>query len=113
MGNHYGLGPVLQARTLHAVAAGRFEEAGQALATAMAVHGAAPGQAPLLLELWSGREDELATTLARLTGPAPAHLPALAEQLRRAGGTGACVAAVLTAAHATGAHAVSGAGAPS
>ncbi len=108
MGNHHGLAQVLQARTLHAVAAGRFEEAGEALAAAMAVHGAARGQAPLLLELWAGREDQLATTLADLTGPAPTHLPALADQLRAAGGTGARVAAVLT-----GTGATSGAGIPS
>ncbi len=87
-GNHHPLAPVLVARTLHAMAAGRLEEAGEALAEAMTVHGVR-GQAGLLLELWSGREDGLADSLRRRGGP---YLDEVLSALAAEGPFGAQVA---------------------
>lgn len=95
MGSRLPLGPVLVARTLHAVAAGRFDEAGEALADAMAVHGHAAGHSGLLLELWVGRPGELGHRLAAgLDGAAasPARRAELVAELRAAGGAGEFVA---------------------
>lgn len=83
VGNALGVGPVLVARTLLAVAAGRIPEAAQALLTAMAVHGEGLGYADLLLQLWDGRYTELTQRLETGVG---AHAGAVLAAVRAAAG---------------------------
>jgi tetratricopeptide (TPR) repeat protein len=95
VGNRLALGPVLLARTLLAVAQGRFDEAGEALADAVARHGASLDQVPMLLELWSGREDELGRRLSVVPMPV-ARRDELAARLAGAGTGGEAAARLVT-----------------
>ncbi len=62
-GNRYSLGPLLLARALLAGAEGGVEPAGADLVTALTEHQADPRHYPLLLDLFTGREAELAHAL--------------------------------------------------
>jgi len=65
-GNRYSLGPVLLTRALLAAAQGQVEVAGADLVAALTEHQAEKSHYPLLLELFSGREAELAHALEPL-----------------------------------------------
>ncbi len=92
-GRRYDLGQVLEVRSLLAALLGLQDEALAMLTLAVARHGRIRGRGPMLLELWGEAPAVGLATIVRQTGSA--YLPAVAQELRDAGGAGPEVAAAL------------------
>jgi tetratricopeptide (TPR) repeat protein len=93
-GRRYDLGQVLEVRSLLAALLGLQDEAIATLALAVARHGRIRGRGPMLLELWGSAPAMGLASIVRQSG-SPAHLGAVAQELRGSGGAGPEVAAAL------------------
>jgi hypothetical protein len=94
-GRRYDVGQVLEVHALLAALLGHREEALSALVRAMAHHGRVAGRGPMLLELWTAGEGTPGELAAQLRRHGTGHLPALARELRAAGGGGPDIALAL------------------
>ena len=93
-GRRYDLGQVLEVRSLLASLLGLQDEALAMLTLAVARHGRIRGRGPMLLQLWGEGPATGLASIVRQSG-SPAHLGAVAEELRRCGGAGPEVAVAL------------------
>lgn len=94
-GRRYDIGQVLEVRSLLAALLGLQDEALAMLTLAVARHGRIRGRGPMLLELWGEAPAIGLAVIVRQSG-SPAHLSAVAQELRSAGGSGPEVAAALS-----------------
>ena len=93
-GRRYDLGQVLEVRSLLAAMLGLHDEALAMLTLAVARHGRIRGRGPMLLELWGAAPAIGLASIVRQSA-SPAHLGAVAAELRTSGGAGPEVAAAL------------------
>jgi tetratricopeptide (TPR) repeat protein len=94
-GRRYDLGQVMEVRSLLAALLGLQDEALATLTLAVARHGRIHGRGPMLLQLWGSAPPVGLALIVRQSG-APAHLGAVARELRGSGGAGPAVAAALS-----------------
>jgi hypothetical protein len=98
VGNVINTGNTLVTHTLLAMGDGQFDEARECLLRAMTEHSFALPHIGLLLELWHGREGELADRIRDSQSP---YLEAILRRLEEAPGNGKAVAALVRLARPT------------